>query len=248
MQDELNKLTINERRKCIITNILNDTYFYKIHNSIKDNYCEYIYENEELIKYKLEINNKRNIKNIYNELVKYESAVDKCLADQSHYKDIVYWVYSAQQNIEEYCKSKYINGNKDLLDDIVDYYHNTLNTIYNYGGERSGDEDQTLKEQIKILLNNPYLDKDIKNSKEYKEYYKEFINDINCNNDDINYNDKDIEIESSDEEDNDNSYDKTEGSEEDNDNSYNSSDKTECSEEDNDNSYNSSDNNKITIL
>ncbi len=205
MQEELNKdlntafnkLSIDEQSKFLIINILNNKNFGKIHNIIKENYNHYIFEGEELIKYKYELNNKRLVQCIYKELARYERAVDKCLVEQSRYKDIVYWVYDAKQDIEYYCKSKYINGDDNLLEKIVDYYNNTEGTICDYGGETSGWDDQTLKNAIRILLKNPYLDEKIKNTKEYKEYYEEFINNDDNNEDN---NDKDTETEYNDNE------------------------------------------------
>jgi hypothetical protein len=204
MQEELNKdlntafnkLSIDEQSKFLIINILNNKIFGKIHNIIKENYNHYIFEGEELIKYKYELNNKRLVQCIYKELARYERAVDKCLVEQSRYKDIVYWVYDAKQDIEYYCKSKYINGDDNLLEKIVDYYNNTEGTISDYGGERSGWDDQTLKNAIRILLKNPYLDEKIKNTKEYKEYYDEFINDNDNDEDnDKEYNDNEIDAD-----------------------------------------------------
>lgn len=170
-----NKLSLEEQSKFIITNILNNNKFNKVHDVIKNTYYDYYLEGDELIKHKLKLKNEKNIKNINSELAKYERAVDKCLSNQSRYKDIVYWVYDAKQDIEYYCKSQYINGDKDLLKNIVDSYNDTEGTIYQYGGDQSGDEDQTLKKAIRILLNNPYLDEKIKATDEYKEYYNEFI-------------------------------------------------------------------------
>jgi len=202
MQEELNtafnKLSLDEQSKFLITNILNNKTFEKIHNIIKENYNHYIFEGEELIKYKYELNNKRLVQCIYKELARYERAVDKCLVEQSRYKDIVYWVYDAKQDIEYYCKSKYINGDDNLLEKVVDYYNNTEGTICDYGGERSGMDDQTLKNAIRILLKNPYLDEKIKNTKEYQEYYEEFINnneDEDKDNDDNEYNDNEIDAD-----------------------------------------------------
>jgi hypothetical protein len=231
-----NKLSLEEQSKFIITNILNNKNFVKIHDLIKNNYYNYFLEGEELIKHKLKINNDKIAKNICNELIRYEKAVDKCLSNQSRYDDIVYWVYDAQQDIERYCKSKYINGDKDLLEKIVDCYNDTEGTIYQYGGEKSGDEDQTLKNAIKILLNNPYLDENIKNSEKYKEYYEEFINgndddeDEEDNNDNNNYNDDDDDDDDDDNEDDD--EDDNEDDNEDDDDDEDDDDEDEDDDED----------------
>jgi hypothetical protein len=186
MQEELkknfDKLTIDEKRKFIITNILNDTYFNKIHNTIKDNYINYILEGNELIKYKLELNNKRNAKHISNALKEYEHAVDKCFVEYSRYKDLYYDVISCKESIENLCKSKYINGFNGrynpyyIFYDIIYCYYNTLSTIGKYGGEQEGNEDQSLSKAITILVNNPYLCDGIKKDKSYKKYYNEFYN------------------------------------------------------------------------
>jgi hypothetical protein len=204
MQEDLNtafnKLSLDEQSKFLIANILNNKNFVKIHNFIKNNYYNYFLEGEELIKHKLKMYNDRITKNIYNELQRYERAVDKCLVEQSRYKDIVYWVYDAKNDIEYYCKSKYINGDDNLLEKLVDYYNNTEGTISDYGGERSGWDDQTLKNAIRILLKNPYLDEKIKNTKEYKEYYEEFINNDDNNNEENDNNDKDTKMEYNDNE------------------------------------------------
>jgi hypothetical protein len=202
MQEDLynafNKLSLDEQSKFIITNILNNNNFTKMHNFIKNNYYNYYMEGEELIKHELKIKNDKLTKSIYNELERYERAVDKCMVDQSRYKDIVYYVYDAQQDIEEYCKSQYINGDNTLLETIVDCCNDTQGTIYSYGGETSGDQDQTLKNAIRILLKNPYLDEKIKNSEEYKEYYEEFINeDKTEGSDEVEYGKNDIKIEES---------------------------------------------------
>jgi hypothetical protein len=205
MQEDLNtafnKLSLDEQSKFLIANILNNKNFVKIHNFIKNNYYNYFLEGEELIKHKLKMYNDRITKNIYKELSRYERAVDKCLVEQSRYKDIVYWVYDAKNDLEYYCKSKYINGDEKLLERIVDCYNNTEGTIYDYGGEKSGMDDQTLKKAIRILLKNPYLDEKIKNTKEYKEYYEEFINnDEDEDKDEVEYGKNDINIENVDEE------------------------------------------------
>jgi hypothetical protein len=230
MQEDLNKvfnkLSLVEQTKFIITNILTNNTFTKMHDFIKNNYYNYFLEGEELIKHKLKINNDRLTKNIYNELQAYEKAVDKCMVNQSRYKDIVYWVYDAQQDIENYCKSKYINGDKDLLENLVNCYNDTEGTIAEYGGEREGDQDQTLKKAVRILLKNPYLDETVKNTEEYKEYYEEFINQEENNKDgldDVEYGKNDIIIEDFNEEiegsyNNDETDDDTEGFEDDNDN------------------------------
>ena len=188
MEKFFNKLTNDEQRKFIINKIISDKYFSKIINNVKDNYCEYILEGDALVKYKLELNNRRNAMHISNALKNYVHAVDKVMAEYSRYKDVVYDVYSCKETIEAYCKSKYINGMNRTYNsyyifyDIIYCYYNTLNTIYKYGGETEGDENQSLSKAIKYLLNNPYLCNEIKNDKKYKEYYDKFYNKINNSN------------------------------------------------------------------
>lgn len=178
--EEFNKLSVDEQRRFIINKIINDKYFSKIHKTVNDNYCEYILEGDELVKYKLDLNNRRNAQHILNALKKYEHAVDKVMAEYSRYKDVVYNVYEYKDIIEELCKSKYINGtnnspyNNYIFYDIIYHYYNTLNTINKYGGNTSGDEDQTLYQAVRDLLKNPYLCDGIKNDEKYKKYYDEF--------------------------------------------------------------------------
>jgi hypothetical protein len=186
MEELFNKLTNNEQRKFIINKIINDKYFSKIVNNVKDNYCEYILEGDALVKYKLELNNRRNAIHISNSLKNYKHAVDKVMAEYSRYKDVVYDVYSCKETIEAFCKSKYINGmnlitynSYYIFYDIINCYYNTLNTIYKYGGETKGDDNQSLSKAIKYLLNNPYLCDEIKNDKKYKQYYDKFYNETN---------------------------------------------------------------------
>jgi hypothetical protein len=190
---EFNKLSIDEQRKFIINKIISDKYFCKIVNNVKDNYCEYILEGDELVKYKLELNNRRNAMHIMNALKNYEHTIDKVMAEHSRYKDIVYDVYSCKETIEAYCKSKYINGMNRTYNsyynsyyifyDIIYCYYNTLNKINKYGGETDGDENQSLSKAIKYLLNNPYLCDEIKNDKKYKQYYDTFYNKKNVSSD-----------------------------------------------------------------
>jgi hypothetical protein len=210
MQDFKNnfeKLPIEEQRKFIINYVLKDKYFNKIINSVKDNYCEYILEGEELGKYKLELNNRRNALHIKNALKEYQHAVDKIMAEYSRYKDIVYDVFSCKESIENLCKSKYINGTDEnfyrknyVFFDIIRCYYNTRNTISNYGGETENEEDddynygnQSLLKAVKILLKNPYICDDIKNDKKYKQYYEEFFNDKQNHILDYNENEEDVE-------------------------------------------------------
>jgi hypothetical protein len=213
MQTEFNKLSIDERRKFIISNILQDKFFNKIHSTVKDTYCQYILEGDELVKFKLDLNNKKQASHISNALKEYEHSVDKIMAEYSRYKDLVYNVYSNKESIEELCKSKYINGtnghsyykNNYIFYDIIYCYYNTLSTIGKYGGETYGDEDQSLLKAVKILLNNPHICDEIKNSNKYKEYYDEIFNDPDEENNDekddeeINYDKEENDIDTADE-------------------------------------------------
>jgi hypothetical protein len=216
MQKEFESLTIEEQRKFLIKSILNDNYFQNIHKSIKDSYIEYIYDNDEL-KNKLKERNNRRIGNIIrNNLKYYTNSVNKCFIEQSRYKDIVDEVYSCKHEIELNCASKFINDitdsygeyKKHIFEDIIYSYERTRNTISGYGGNTRGSDDQTLKKAVKILLKNPYLNADVKNTKKYKDYYDEFIihkleNDeasdlyFSSEDDDAEYNDNEKDIESS---------------------------------------------------
>jgi hypothetical protein len=201
----------SDNRKFIIKSILNNNYFHKIHKIVEDLYIEHIYDKDELKIKKNERNNKRMGKKIRNDLKSYQHYVNKCFIEQSRYKDIVLDVYSCKRNIEIDCASKYINDitnitgmyEKHIFDEIIYTYSRTSNTIYGYGGETRGSDDQTLRKAIKILLKNPYLNEDIKNSQNYKHYYNKFINiDDEENNsyyssdDDIEYNDNEKDVES----------------------------------------------------
>ena len=224
--EEFNKLTNDEQRKFIINKIISDKYFSKIHRNIKDNYCEYILDGEALVKYKLELNNRRNAMHIMNALKEYAHSVDKIMAEYSRYKDIVYDVYSNKESIENLCKSKYINGTDKsyyretyVFFNIINCYYNTRNTISNYGGNIENEDEeqdcnegnQSLLKAVKILLKNPYICDDIKNDKKYKEYYDEFFNDTQNKILDYNENEEDVEsteeIELSDIEDDNNTED-----------------------------------------
>ena len=189
--EEFNKLTNDEQRRFIINKIISDKYFSKIHRNIKDNYCEYILEGDVLVKYKLELNNRRNAMHISNALKNYEHSIDKVMAEYSRYKDIVYDVYSCKETIERLCKSKYINGMNlrtynpyYIFYDIIYCYYNTLCTINKYTGDTEEVDNQSLSKAIRNLLNNPYLCDGIKNDKKYKKYYDEFYNDYNENSED----------------------------------------------------------------
>ena len=217
MQKEFESLINEEKRKFLIKSILNDNYFHNIHKSIKDSYIEYIYDKDEL-KIKLEERNNRLMGNtIRNNLQYYTNSVNKCFIEQSRYKDIVDEVYSCKHEIELNCASKFINDitdscgeyKKHIFEEIIYSYERTRNTISGYGGNTRGSDDQTLKKAIKILLKNPYLNDDVKNTQKYKDYYNEFININKLENDessdlyfsseddDAEYNDNKKDIESS---------------------------------------------------
>jgi hypothetical protein len=179
--EELKSSSI-EHRKSIINNILKDEFFNKIHYIIKENYNEYIYEGDELIKYKLELNNKQHTKHIYDALKNYEQAINRIMAENSRYKDLYYDVISCKEIIEELCESEYINGTNNssyqnyVFYDIIYCYYNTLNIINKYECDTEAEHEQSLYEAVKKILNNPHLCDDIKNDKKYKKYYNEFFN------------------------------------------------------------------------
>lgn len=174
MEKQLNKLSIDEKRKLAINIILNDEYFSKIHDKIKDTYYEYILSGDDIEKKKIELDKRKLIKILKDSLNEYESAVDEC--EKLYDGENVFFVYSNKNDIEILLASKNVSKyiDNELFELIIDIYENTRDTIESYGGELSDDEDQnqTLKEAIKILLKNPYLDESIKNSKKYKEYNK----------------------------------------------------------------------------
>ena len=179
MQEQFLKLSEEKKRKFLIKNILDNKYFEDIHNVFKNKYPKYIYNKKELEiilkKQKFDI----YIKGLISELRTYKKAVKDCFVHQSRYKDIVYDVYSSLQSIERDCYSKYISGkfqNELIMDIVKDYYSNVTSTIGSYGGETYGDQDQSLRKCMKIILNSPHLDNKIKKTKDYKRYYSMFFN------------------------------------------------------------------------
>ena len=179
MQEEFLKLSKDEKRKFLIKNILDDKYFEDVHKIFKNKYPKYIYDKKEL-----QIILKKNkfdiyIKSLISELNIYKRAVNNCALHQSRYKDIVYDVYSSLNSIEQYCYSKYISStyHKEYIMEIVkDYYDDVTSVISSYGGEICGDQDQSLRKSMKIILNSPHLDNKIKKTTDYKEYYSMFFN------------------------------------------------------------------------
>ena len=174
MEKQLNKLSIDEKRKLAINIILNDEYFNKIHDKIKNTYYEYILSGDDIEKKKIELEKKKLIKLLKDSLNEYENAVDEC--EKLYDGENVFFVYSNKNDVEMILASKNVSKyiDNELFELIIDIYENTRDTIESYGGELSDDEDQdqTLKEAINILLKNPYLDEAVKNSTKYKEYYK----------------------------------------------------------------------------
>ncbi len=184
---EFDKLEIDIKRKLILKHIINDEFFKDIINTVKHKYAKYIYEGDEL-KNTQDKNKQRRVACLLrNELNEYEHAVNKCLSNQSRYKDIVYNVYSTQNTIEKYCMGKYVNGitcGVTILELLISYLESTYDTIYEYGGERWGSEDQTLRHAIKIYLKNPYLSEEIKQTKTFKKYFNKYFNPDENDSDD----------------------------------------------------------------
>lgn len=184
MQEEFSKLTEEEQRKFLLKNILNKKYFSKVHKILKDKYPKYIYDKSELQKVlkKQKFNN--YFKNFINVLGEHTKAVNYCALHQSRYKDVVCEVYWYIEPIEKYCYSKYISSkyHGELIMEMVKrYYDDTRDTICGYGGETCGDQDQTLRKAMKIILNSPHLNNKIKKTEEYKEYYSMFFNKNDAN-------------------------------------------------------------------
>ena len=126
------------------------------------------------------------------DLDRYEYTVKECALRQSKYSLDVYDIMQEKLNIEWCCSSKHINGhinNIHIFNIIIQYYENTKKIIDSYGG----DEKQTLKKAINILLFNPFLNDDIKQSEKYLYYIKDE------NESDIEYNIYEPDIDSDDE-------------------------------------------------
>jgi hypothetical protein len=179
MQEDFLKLSEDDKRKFLIKNILDNKYFEDVHKIFKNKYPKYIYNKKELelILKKQKFDN--YIKGFISELKTYNRAVNNCALHQSRYKDIVYDVYSSLNSIEDYCYSKYISSKykKELIMEIVkNYYNDATSTVSSYGGETYGDQDQTLRKAMRIILNSPHLDNKIKKTKDYKRYYSMFFN------------------------------------------------------------------------
>jgi hypothetical protein len=180
MQNLFNKLSSNDKRIFLLKNILNDEYFKDIHQIINDKYSNYTNTN---------INNEEQnmTNNIIKYLYKYNQAIKECYIDQSRYKDLVLNVFDMKDNIEQCMSSKYINGidsnGKSIFDIMITNYEETKDFIeYKYGGAVDGeDNDQSLSSALKILFNNPHLDKKFKKYKYYKDNYKR-INSLQDDN------------------------------------------------------------------
>ena len=179
MQQEFLKLSEDEKRKFLIKNILDNKYFEEIHKIFKNKYPKYIYNKKELEIILKKQNFDVYIKGLISELKVYNRAVNNCAIHQSRYKDIVLNVYSSLHSIEQYCYSKYISSkfHKEYIMEIVKYYYDDITSVISsYGGEICGDQDQSLRKSMKIILNSPHLDNKIKKTKDYKEYYSIFFN------------------------------------------------------------------------
>jgi hypothetical protein len=179
MQEEFDKLSEDEQCKFIIKNILNKDKFKDIHKTIKDKYPEYIYNKKELEEILKTQKFEKYIKNLIRYLEAHTKAVENCYLNQSRYPDNVDGVYDTKDVIEMYCYSKYISSkyNGELIMNVVkNYYDDSTDTIKDYGGETYGDQDQSLRKAMKIILNSQHLDNKIKKTKEYKKYYSIFFN------------------------------------------------------------------------
>lgn len=179
MQDLFNELSSNDKRIFLLKNILNDEYFKDIHQIINNKYSDYIKtENDD---------EKSMTTRIIKYLYEYNEAIKDCYIDQSRYKDLVLNVFDMKDNIEQCMSSKYINGTdyneKSIFEIMIKYYEETKDFIeYKYGGAVDGeDDDQSLASALKILFNNPHLDKKFKKHKYYKDNYKR-INSIKYDN------------------------------------------------------------------
>ena len=191
---DFNKLTQDKKREFLIKHVLEDKYFSKAHDTFKT----YLQKqeskklsSEELKKYIATRNNIKQAKYIAIYLKDYERAIEKCISHQSRYKDIVDDVYQEKNSIEECCASKHINGfikGDNIFETIIEYYEDTKHTIYSYGGE----DDQTLKKAIKILLSNPFLNDEIKTSQEFISYTEEFKSYIDDDKIEYNIDESDI--------------------------------------------------------
>lgn len=176
MQDRFDKLSINDKRIFLIDNILNDDYFKDIHQIIKTYASNNISNNTQEMTHRI-------IRYLY----QYEEAIKQCYIEQSRYKDLVYDVLSIKDEIECCMSSKYINGidsnGKYIYEIMIKKYEDTKEFIqYKYGGAVDGeDNDQSLSSALKILFNNPHLDKKFKKHKYYKDNYSR-INSINDDN------------------------------------------------------------------
>jgi hypothetical protein len=186
MQDQFNELSINDKRIFLLNNILEDAYFKDIHQIIKTNTSN-VYSNYISID-KPDVNSTKVITNrIIRYLYQYEQAIKQCYIDQSRYKDLVQDVFDMKDHIEGCMSSKYINDidsdGKSIFEIMIKKYEDTKDFIeYKYGGAVDGDDnDQSLSSALKILFNNPHLDKKFKKHKYYKDNY-ERINSLKDDN------------------------------------------------------------------
>ncbi len=180
MQDLFNELSSNDKRIFLLKNILDDTHFKDIHQIINNKYSNYLSTNTD--------NEEQNMTNIIIKyLYDYNQAIKECYIDQSRYKDLVLNVFDMKDNIEQCMSSKYINGTdcngKSIFEIMINYYEETKDFIeYKYGGAVDGeDNDQSLSSALKILFNNPHLNKKFKKHKYYKDNNKR-INSLKDDN------------------------------------------------------------------
>ncbi len=199
MQEDFLKLSEGEQCKFLINNILNQNKFKDIHKIIKDKYPQYIYDGKELKEILKKQEFEKYIKNLIKYLEAHTKAVNHCCLNQSRYPDNVDNVYDSKYMIEKYCYSKYISSKYDgelIMNIVKNYYDDSTDIIKDYGGETYGDQDQSLRKAMKIILNSPHLDNKIKKTNEYKVYYNMFFNkedDEYAGDDDIDEEYKDYE-------------------------------------------------------
>ncbi len=182
MQDQFNELSINDKRIFLINNILEDSYFKDIHQTIK-NHVKNDY-NTNNIDTQLPDNNSTQVmtNRIIRYLYNYEQAINRCYIEQSRYKDVIQDVFDMKDHIEGCMSRKYINGidsnGKSIFEIMIKKYEDTKDFIeYKYGGAVDGDmNDQSLSSALKILFNNPHLDKKFKKHKYYKDNYDRINN------------------------------------------------------------------------
>ena len=172
MQTLFDELSNDEKRTFLIKNVLKDGYFTAIHDQFKLYSHIHSFSPDEFREYQRDRNNTTLVEIIKKYLDDYEYAVNTCALRESKYSYDVFDILDEKERVEWACISNHINGNlnsKHIFYVIIDYYEKTKKTIDSY----EGDDNQTLKKAIKILLSNPFLDDSIKQSKEFLYYSEE---------------------------------------------------------------------------